>query len=137
MLEGSGMQNLTVVTKERVVAVDITKDVEQVVRKSGVLEGLCFLHVPHTTAGVFVNERDDPAVAVDIMETLDRVIPREGKYKHAEGNSDSHVKSVLVGSSATVPIVGGWLSLGRWQGIFFAEFDGPRTRTLGITILKV
>jgi len=131
------MQSLTVVTKERVVAVDITKEIEQVVRKSGIADGLVFLHVPHTTAGVFVNERDDPAVAVDIMATLERVIPREGKYSHAEGNSDAHVKSVLVGSSATVPVVGGWLSLGRWQGIFFAEFDGPRTRTLGITIVKV
>lgn len=137
MLEMNGMQNLTVVTKERTVAVDITKEVEAIVRKSGITDGLCFLHVPHTTAGVFVNERDDPAVAVDIMETLDRVIPREGKYHHAEGNSDSHVKSVLVGASATVPIVGGWLSMGRWQGIFFAEFDGPRTRTVGITLLKV
>jgi len=137
VLDINAVQNLTVVTKERVIAVDITKEIEQIVRKSGITEGLCFLHVPHTTAGVFVNERDDPAVAIDIMETLDRVIPREGKYRHAEGNSDSHVKSVLVGSSATVPIVGGWLSMGRWQGIFFAEFDGPRTRTVGITLLKV
>ncbi len=136
MLENNVAQNLTVVTKERVVAVDITKDIEQLVRKSGIADGLCFLHVPHTTAGVFVNERDDPAVAVDIMETLERVIPREGKYRHAEGNSDAHVKSVLVGSSASLPITGGWLSMGRWQGIFFAEFDGPRTRTLVVTLLK-
>jgi secondary thiamine-phosphate synthase enzyme len=136
MMENTNVQSLTVITKERVVAVDITKDIEALVRKSGISDGLCILTVPHTTAGVFVNERDDPAVAVDIMETLEKFVPREGKYRHAEGNSDSHVKSVLVGSSATVPIVGGWLSLGRWQGIFFAEFDGPRTRTLGVTLLK-
>ncbi|MEK7764646.1 MAG: secondary thiamine-phosphate synthase enzyme YjbQ [bacterium] len=126
--------SITVVSKARLVAVDVTRDIEQLVRKSGVTAGIVHLYVPHTTAGLFVNERDDPAVAVDIMETLDKLVPRSGKFKHVEGNADSHVKSVLVGSDASIPIAGGWMSLGRWQGIFFAEFDGPRTRTVQVTI---
>ena len=130
------MQTLTVVTKARIVAVDITGEIEQIVRKSGVTDGLCRISVPHTTAGLFVNEKDDPAVAQDIMEALTRLVPHEGPYKHAEGNSDSHVKSVLVGNTVTLPIAGGWLSLGRWQGIFFAEFDGPRTRNVHVVTTK-
>ena len=130
------MQSITVTTKSRSIAVDITSEVEQVVRRSGVSDGVCHLYVPHTTAGIFINEHDDPAVADDIMETLERMVPHAGKYRHAEGNSDAHIKSTMVGSSATVPIAGGWLGLGRWQGVFFAEFDGPRTRTVQITIIK-
>lgn len=130
------MQTITVTTKSRLQAVDVTKEIEQVIRKSGVTDGLCILTVPHTTAGIFVNERDDPAVPVDIMEALDALVPRTGKYQHAEGNSDSHIKGVLVGNSVHVPVSGGWMVLGRWQGVFLAEFDGPRTRTLNVTILK-
>lgn len=131
------MHSITVKTRERFVAVDITSEIESVVRKSGVGEGICYLYVPHTTAGIFINEREDPAVAEDIMNTLDRLVPRSGKYAHAEGNSDSHIKSVLVGSSVSLPISGGWMSLGRWQGIFFAEFDGPRTRTVQVSLIKI
>jgi secondary thiamine-phosphate synthase enzyme len=130
------MQTLTVVTKSRTVAVDITSEVEQIVRKSGITDGLCRLSIPHTTAGLFVNEKDDPAVATDIMDALNRMVPHEGSYRHAEGNSDSHIKSVLVGTTVMLPVAGGWLSLGRWQGIFFAEFDGPRTRTVNVVITK-
>jgi len=134
MAEPALVSSITVVSKTRLVAVDVTREIEQLVRKSGVAAGLIHLYVPHTTAGIFVNERDDPAVAVDIMETLDKLVPRSAKFKHVEGNADSHVKSVLVGSDATIPISGGWMSLGRWQGIFFAEFDGPRTRTIQVTL---
>lgn len=134
MPESPLVSSITVVTKTRLVAVDVTREVEQIVRKSGILAGGLHLYVPHTTAGIFVNERDDPNVAIDIMETLDRMVPRSGKFKHVEGNSDSHIKSILVGSSAYLPIAGGWMLLGRWQGIFFAEFDGPRTRTVHLTI---
>lgn len=130
------MESVTVKTQERLVAVDITGDVEKVVRKSGITEGICCLYVAHTTAGIFINERDDPAVAVDFMQTLDRLVPRTGSYQHAEGNSDSHIKTVITGSSVNIPIAGGWMTLGRWQGIFFAEFDGPRTRTVHVTLLK-
>lgn len=129
-------QSIAVSTKTRYQAVDITKEVEAVVRKSGISEGMCHLYVPHTTAGIFINEHDDPAVAHDIMETLEKMVPRQGKYTHAEGNSDSHIKAVMTGASATIPIAGGWMALGRWQGIFFAEFDGPRTRNVQVMILK-
>jgi secondary thiamine-phosphate synthase enzyme len=129
-------QTVTVVTKSRLVAVEITSEVEKLVRQSGVSDGICYLFVPHTTGGIFVNERDDPAVTTDIMEVLDKLIPRSGPYRHAEGNADSHIKTVLVGTTAIVPISGGWLNLGRWQGIFFAEFDGPRTRNVLVTIIS-
>lgn len=130
------MQSLTVVTRERIAAVDLTAEVESLVRKSGITEGVCHLSIPHTTAGLFVNERDDPAVAVDIMTALTRQVPHEGGYRHDEGNSDAHIKSVLTGGAVSLPITGGWLKLGRWQGIFLAEFDGPRTRTVNLVILK-
>ncbi len=128
-------QAITVVTKSRLVAVEITSEVEKLVRQSGASDGVCCLYVPHTTAGVFVNERDDPAVTTDIMDTLDKLVPRSGSYRHAEGNSDSHIKSVIAGNTALVPISGGWLNLGRWQGIFFAEFDGPRTRSVQVMVI--
>jgi len=130
------MQSITVGTKSRVSVVDITSEVEQIVRKSRVSEGICYLYVPHTTAGIFINEHDDPAVVQDIIGMLDVLVPHTGKYSHAEGNSDSHIKATLVGTSLSVPITGGWLGLGRWQGIFFAEFDGPRTRTVQLTVIK-
>ena len=89
-----------------------------------------------SVAGIFVNEHDDPSVVKDVMETLDRMVPRQGPYKHAEGNSDAHIKSIMVGSSVQVPIQGGWMNLGRWQGIFLAEFDGPRTRNVQVIVRK-
>lgn len=119
------MQSITVNTKERLVAVDITGDVERLVRKSGMPEGLCYLYVPHTTAGIFINERDDPAVALDIMKTLDTMVPRAGKYQHAEGNADSHIKSVLVGSSVNLPITGGVDEPGALAGNLFCRIRRP------------
>jgi secondary thiamine-phosphate synthase enzyme len=97
--------------------------------------GVCHVYVPHTTAGITVNEGADPDVARDIEAALDRLVPKDAGYRHAEGNSDSHVKSALMGSSATVFVAGGRLELGRWQGIFLCEFDGPRERTLRIKVV--
>ena len=114
---------------------DITNEIEKIVRDSGCSHGVCHLYVPHTTAGILINEGDDPAVARDIETVLDRLIPHQGEYKHAEGNSDSHIKAALIGSSETVWIEDGHLSLGRWQSIFFAEFDGPRSRELRVKIV--
>ena len=114
---------------------DITNEIEKIVRDSGCAHGVCHLYVPHTTAGILINEGDDPAVARDIETVLDRLIPHQGEYKHAEGNSDSHIKAALIGSSETVWIEDGHLSLGRWQSIFFAEFDGPRSRELRVKIV--
>ncbi len=96
--------------------------------------GVCHIYIPHTTAGVTINEGDDPDVARDMEAAFDRMVPRDPAYKHCEGNSDSHIKASLVGASQSVLIEGGKLNLGRWQSIFFCEFDGPRTRTVQIKI---
>lgn len=128
-------RTLTIKTSKRTELKRVTAEIESLVRESGCVNGTCHLYVPHTTAGILINEGDDPAVARDIEATLDRVIPHHGDYKHAEGNSDSHVKAAFIGSSETVWIENGRLVLGRWQAVFFAEFDGPRTRELRVKIV--
>ncbi len=128
-------QALAVETTARTQIKDITRDVARLVAQAGVENGLCHLYVPHTTAGILVNESDDPDVARDIGDALDRLVPRDAGYKHYEGNADSHVKSALVGVSQTVPVEGGKLGLGRWQGIFFCEFDGPRRREVKVRVV--
>jgi secondary thiamine-phosphate synthase enzyme len=127
---------LSVSTMSRTQLLDVTAGVARLVKDSRVHSGLCHIYVPHTTAGVTINEGDDPDVAADIATALDRLVPRDAGYRHAEGNSDSHIKASLVGSSAAVIIANGELELGRWQGIFFCEFDGPRQRTLRVKIVS-
>jgi secondary thiamine-phosphate synthase enzyme len=126
---------LNVRTSRRTEMQDVTDKIAAAVRDSGCASGVCHLYVPHTTAGVIINEGYDPAVAHDIETAFDRLVPRVANSAHAEGNSDSHIKTALVGSSETVWISGGKLALGRWQAIFFAEFDGPRSRELYIKIV--
>jgi secondary thiamine-phosphate synthase enzyme len=128
-------QTIRVKTSRRTELKDVTAEIEAVVRDSGCSEGVCHLYVPHTTAGILVNEGEDPAVARDIEAALDHLIPHAAGYTHAEGNADSHIKAALVGSSQTIFVENGGLALGRWQSIFFAEFDGPRTRDLRIKIV--
>lgn len=130
------MMTLTVKTDRRTQAIDVTAQVKRVVRESGVQSGVCHLYVPHTTAAIFINENADPDVARDIEATLDRLVPLAGDYRHAEGNADSHIKSILVGASQCVLIENGQLVLGRWQGIFFCEWDGPRERRLLVKIAR-
>ena len=113
----------------------ITSEVEKIVADSGCRSGVCYLYVPHTTAGVMINEGDDPDVARDIETTLGRLVPHEGNYRHAEGNADSHIETALTATSATIFIEDGELALGRWQGIFFCEFDGPRRREVRVKIV--
>ncbi len=113
---------------------DITERVREVVRRSGVTEGVCTVYVPHTTAGVLVNESYDPTVAADILAALDRLVPAQGPYRHPEGNSPAHIKASLVGSSQSLLVQGGDLVLGTWQGIFLAEFDGPRQRRVLVSV---
>ena len=125
----------SVSTRSRTELVDVTSLVHEAVSSSGVNQGLCVLYVPHTTAAVTVNESADPSVREDILMVLNRIVPWEAGYRHAEGNSAAHVKATLVGPSQAVPIEGGRLTLGTWQGIFFCEFDGPRTRKMRIDIL--
>jgi secondary thiamine-phosphate synthase enzyme len=134
--EGSPcMQTLTVKTDRRTQLVDVTTQVQKLVAASGVENGICYLYVPHTTAAITINEHADPDVARDVEGALDRLIPKNGPYRHSEGNSDSHVKAVLVGASQSVFVQGGKLVLGRWQGIFFCEFDGPRERRLEVKVV--
>ncbi len=129
------VRTLELKTVRRTQLVDITAEVIKLVADSGVRHGVCHLYVPHTTAGLTINESDDPDVARDIEAALDRLVPKAGSYQHREGNADSHIKSTLTGVSATIPIEEGRLTLGRWQGIFFCEFDGPRDRQVRVKIV--
>jgi secondary thiamine-phosphate synthase enzyme len=126
---------LSVKTSSRTELVDITSEITKLVKKSGVSEGLCMLYVPHTTAAVTINESADPSVRGDILMVLNQIIPWDADYKHMEGNSPAHVKSSLVGASELIAIEEGALVLGTWQGIFFCEFDGPRTRKVHVRIM--
>ena len=130
------MHTLRVKTDRRTQFVDITAKIESLTSSAGVISGLCHVYVPHTTAAVTINEHADPDVAADVEALFDRLVPHRGSYKHSEGNSDSHAKAVLVGASQTVFIEDGKLLLGRWQGIFFCEFDGPRDRRVYVKIVS-
>jgi secondary thiamine-phosphate synthase enzyme len=126
---------LVVRTTRRTELQDVTDKIAAAVRDSGCATGICHLYVPHTTAGIIINEGYDPAVAHEIEAAFDRLVPRVANSAHAEGNSDSHIKTALVGSSKSIWIAGGKLALGRWQAIFFAEFDGPRSRELRVKVV--
>ena len=128
--------HLAVRSSTRTEFVDITEPVQGCVRQSGVQQGLCSVYVPHTTAGVTVNENYDPSVKVDMLTELDRLVPLPHNYRHSEGNSAAHIKASLMGCSVNLPIEGASLALGTWQGVFLAEFDGPRQREVIVTILS-
>lgn len=100
------------------------------------VDGVCHVFAPHTTAGIIVNENADPDVCRDMIERLDELVPPNGSYHHTEGNAHAHIKATLVGQSAAVPVENGRLALGRWQGIFLAEFDGPRERTIVVSVVR-
>ena len=128
------LQTISVKTSARTEMVDVTSQVQREVAGAGVKEGRLTLYVPHTTAGITINEGADPAVKADILMVLNQIVPWEADYKHLEGNSPAHVKASLLGSSETVLISNGRLVLGTWQKIFFCEFDGPRTRKLHLQV---
>jgi secondary thiamine-phosphate synthase enzyme len=136
ILAGKIVMVLTVNTRSQTELVDITVEVGRIVAKSGVRQGLCMMYVPHTTAGVTINESADPSVRADLLMVLNQMVPWKADYRHMEGNSPAHVKSTLVGTSQTVAIENGALVLGTWQGIFFCEFDGPRQRSVHLRILE-
>jgi secondary thiamine-phosphate synthase enzyme len=115
--------------------VEITREVQRFVEQRGTREGVCYIFVPHTTAGVTINENADPTVRSDMLGELDKVVPWDDSYEHSEGNSAAHIKSSLIGSCQVVFISGGKLQLGTWQGIFLAEFDGPRTRQVWLKVI--
>ena len=127
---------LTVKTAAQTELVDITEQVGRAVADSGVREGLCLLFVPHTTAAVTINESADPSVRTDILMVLNQMVPWKAGYRHAEGNSPAHVKASLMGASETILVENGTLVLGTWQGIFFCEFDGPRSRKVHLRVVE-
>ena len=129
----SAMEIVRLSTRGRAEMVDVTRQVQGVVARSGVREGLVVVQSLHTTAGITVNENADPDVRHDVLAKLERVFPhREPFYQHAEGNSDSHLKASFVGASVTLVVHDGGVMLGRWQGIYFCEFDGPRDRQIAV-----
>ncbi len=131
------MLELTVTTHARDFLVDITSRIHETLEGCGFAEdGVCHVFVPHTTAGVTLNEGVDPAVARDIVTALAKVAPLNAGYHHVEGNSDAHVKTALVGNHVTIPVSGGRLQLGTWQHVYLAEFDGPRTRRVWLEVTR-
>lgn len=122
------LKRIEVKTRTRTELIDIISEIEKIVGESRIKNGVCHLFIPHTTAGITINENADPSVRQDILRELDKVIPFEDNYSHGEGNAAAHIKASLVGSSATIFIEEGNLVLGTWQGIYFCEFDGPRVR---------
>jgi secondary thiamine-phosphate synthase enzyme len=129
------MEKIEVCTTKRIDLIDITARIQQTVTKSRVKDGVCFIFVPHTTAGVTINENADPSVKQDIINTLNRLVPAGRGYSHLEGNADSHIKASVLGNCLHIFVENGRLSLGTWQGIFFAEGDGPRAREVWIKIV--
>jgi secondary thiamine-phosphate synthase enzyme len=126
---------ITVKTHDQTEMIDITVQVQKALESQNIRDGLCLLYVPHTTAAVTINESADPSVRRDIMMVLNQLVPWKANYRHMEGNSPAHVKSSLIGASELVALENGRLVLGTWQGIFFCEFDGPRTRKLLIRLI--
>jgi secondary thiamine-phosphate synthase enzyme len=134
MKQDSSILSLTVKTRSHTEFVNIDRMIQDAIAQSGIAEGVCTVFVPHTTAGVTINENADPDVVADMELILDRMVPWEGGYAHAEGNSAAHVKASMMGSSAHVYIQEGRLQFGTWQSLYFCEFDGPRTRSVWIQI---
>jgi secondary thiamine-phosphate synthase enzyme len=130
------METFEIRTRERNCFVEITDQVREVIHKRGLKDGICVVYCPHTTAAITINENADPDVVHDMLLWFDRTIPyRQPDFCHGEGNSDSHIKASLVGSSGTVIVDKGKLVLGRWQGVYFCEFDGPRTRRVHVKVI--
>lgn len=129
------MYRIDIKTRSRVDFQDITLKVKDAVESSGIQSGVCYVFVPHTTAGITVNEHADPSVAEDITAQLEAMVPQHNNYRHMEGNAPAHIKASLVGNSETLLVEGGKLVLGTWQGIFLCEFDGPRNRTVLIKVM--
>ena len=127
--------NFSVKTAKRSELINITKTIEDFIFKYGNTDGLCLVYSPHTTTGIIINEAYDPDVAFDINHFLDNLAPKNNNYRHAEGNSDAHIKAAVIGNSRILPYSGNKLNLGRWEGIFLCEFDGPRQRNIDLILI--
>lgn len=123
-------------SNKRIEAIEVTDYIINLIKTLGVKEGVCILYIPHTTAGIIINENSDPNVIEDILDKLSELVPQNFNYKHLEGNADSHIKSSITSTSVNLIIENGELMLGTWQGVFFLEFDGPRDRKIYCKILK-
>ena len=130
------VKRFSIITKGRDSLVDITNEVMEAVKESGVDKGVCIVFIPHTTAGVTINENADPDVTRDIIMEMNKIVPHDDGYRHIEGNSAAHIKASMMGSAQTVIIENGRLVLGTWQGIYFCEFDGPRTRNVVVKVQR-
>jgi secondary thiamine-phosphate synthase enzyme len=130
------IQTFQVRTSAQTEFIDITRSVQEAVKKTGVEDGICIVFIPHTTAAVTINENADPSVVHDIVMELNKIVPFKDQYHHMEGNSPAHIKASLVGCSEIVFVESGKLVLGTWQGIFFCEFDGPRNRKVHVKVTK-
>ena len=133
---GKMMQIFEVRTSTQTEFIDITRSVQEAVKKTGVKDGICIVFIPHTTAAVTINENADPSVIHDILMELNKIVPFKDQYHHMEGNSPAHIKTSLVGCSEIVFVESGRLVLGTWQGIFFCEFDGPRNRKVHVKVVE-
>ena len=130
------LKDLNIKTASRTEFKDITGEIHRIISAAGIEKGICCIYVPHTTAGIIINEGADPSVQRDIKKTLEKLIPFKGDYTHSEGNSPAHIKSVLTGASQFIIIDSGKLLLGTWQSVFFCEFDGPRNRRVVVKIIN-
>jgi len=130
------IKHINIQTHKRTEFVNITRDIQKAVTESGITSGVCYVYVSHTTAGITINEGADPDVVTDMLSFLNSAIPHKGSYLHMEGNSDSHIKTSLMGSSEMIIIDEGMLQLGTWQAVFFCEFDGARSRTVMVKIIN-
>ena len=131
-----GIMIISVQSSKKTEFIDITSKVQDAVASFGIKDGMCMVYIPHTTAAVTINESADPSVKSDILNVLNKVIPWDDNYRHAEGNSAAHIKSSLIGASELIWIENGRLALGTWQGIFFCEFDGPRSRKVHVRVVQ-
>ena len=130
------MEKFTVQTSDQTLIIDITHQIRSIVSESGIMDGVCNVFIPHTTAGVTINENADPDVKADMLKEINKIIPFNDSYRHMEGNSAAHIKASLFGNSETILVANGKLQLGTWQGVFFCEFDGPRTRQVWVNLIK-
>ena len=128
------MIEFEIATGQQAQLIDVTAQVNDAVSRSGVKSGMCNVFVPHTTAAVIISENADPDVTHDLLRHLESLVPRDGGYRHGEGNAQAHILSVMLGASLNIPVAGGKLRLGRWQGVMFAEFDGPRRRRVMVSV---
>ena len=130
------MEKFTLSTSAKTIMINITGNVRKIIDDIGLKEGICYIYVPHTTAGITINESADPDVISDMIMELNKIVPYQDNYQHLEGNSAAHIKSSLIGSSVSVFIENGNLQLGTWQGIFLCEFDGPRQRQVWVKLTR-